>query len=479
MEKETNITITELKDIIKKEISEHYAARHNNTVAYRNVKLLNSILEILNADPLYIYESIPALEYFYPFFYSQSDTRKFIDNIRDLTVGYKVKPEAITPERDKYINGQLDTIYKAVYNFKNEYIKKLDESRKKIDSKDNIRYISKLKFIYDDINKNGYIDKKTGTDALFRLAQKYGISNKNIIIIVETINRNSVVNQGKIFNSSLLEALKDIDYPFYDISVIDDSNNKEEHNTEIEFLTENIMLEGFNKTFSMFPDVSRLDEDSFDYIYKSVLNNLNRELLTYKAELISPEVYKDKDLSKMYLSEYNKLKGDFKTLYNYYVKTKSDVFKTVVEEVVEPTEEREVQNNLIYLQRPSDGSTYLEKDLKSIPFDCYDDVITIINNFKYGKSSNNKITTFYNQESLIGFKELKLNDIRIIIKNIGDNYYLVLGCFQKKQNVEYKKSKTIAKRYKDIDLEYYLSVNDENEQAIMNVLQSAKGGRTR
>ena len=478
MEKETAVNITQLKSIIKKEISEHYAARHNNAVAYRNVELLDSILDILNGDPLSIYESIPALECFYPIFYSQSDTHKFIDNIRDLTIGYKIKPESITPERDKYINGQLDTIYKAVYNFKNEYIKKLDESRKKIDSEDNIRYISKLKFIYDDISNNGYIDKNTGVDALFRLGKKYNISDKNLVIIIETVKRNSFETQGKKYYSSLLDVLKVKDYPFFDISVIDDSNNKEEHNTQIEFLTENIMLEGFNKTISVFPDVSRLDEDAFDYIYKSVLNNLNRELLTYKAELVSHEVYKDKELSKMYMGEYNKLNDDYRALYTYYIKTKSDVFKTVIEEVEETTEEREVQNNLIYLQRSSDDSTYFEKDLKSIPADSYDDVITMINNFKYGNGKN-KIKTFNNNENLNGFRELKLSDIRIMLKNISDNYYLVLGCFQKKQNSELKKTENIANRYKDIDLEYYLGVNAENEERIMNILQSAKGGRTK
>ena len=139
---------------------------------------------------------------------------------------------------------------------------------------------------------------------------------------------------------------------------------------------------------------------------------------------------------------------------------------------------KEVQNNLIYLQRSTDDSTYLEKDLKSIPVDSYDDVITMINNFKYG-NGNNKIKSFNNNENLNGFRELKFSDIRIMLKNISDNYYLVLGCFQKKQNSELKKTESIANRYKDVDLEYYLSVNAENEERIMNILQSAKGGRTK
>ena len=74
-----------------------------------------------------------------------------------------------------------------------------------------------------------------------------------------------------------------------------------------------------------------------------------------------------------------------------------------------------------------------------IPYENYQEIYDLLMNFKNGNISNKMIKTIHNANKNAkndGYKELKSDDIRIIIKHLRENIYCVVGVFIKKANNE-------------------------------------------
>ena len=85
-------------------------------------------------------------------------------------------------------------------------------------------------------------------------------------------------------------------------------------------------------------------------------------------------------------------------------------------------------------------------DMDNVPYEYYDTALELINNFINGQSANGEVKHLKNNRKLIGFMELKYDQVRIVFKHIKDNIYNVVGVFAKKANNDMTMYQIMANR---------------------------------
>jgi cytoplasmic iron level regulating protein YaaA (DUF328/UPF0246 family) len=84
--------------------------------------------------------------------------------------------------------------------------------------------------------------------------------------------------------------------------------------------------------------------------------------------------------------------------------------------------------------------------MDSVPYEYYDTVLELINNFISGKNASGELKRLKSNKKLVGFMELKYDQVRIVFKHIKNNIYNVVGVFTKKANNDMTMYQTMANR---------------------------------
>ncbi len=84
--------------------------------------------------------------------------------------------------------------------------------------------------------------------------------------------------------------------------------------------------------------------------------------------------------------------------------------------------------------------------MDSVPYEYYDTVLELINNFISGKNASGELKRLKSNKKLVGFMELKYDQVRIVFKHIKNNIYNVVGVFAKKANNDMTMYQTMANR---------------------------------
>lgn len=84
--------------------------------------------------------------------------------------------------------------------------------------------------------------------------------------------------------------------------------------------------------------------------------------------------------------------------------------------------------------------------MDSVPYEYYNTVLELISNFVSGKNAKGEVKHLKNNGKLVGFMELKYDQVRIVFKHIKNNIYNVVGVFAKKANNDMTMYQTMANR---------------------------------
>ena len=122
-------------------------------------------------------------------------------------------------------------------------------------------------------------------------------------------------------------------------------------------------------------------------------------------------------------------------------------------------------------------------DMKSTPFEYYERVNRLLNDYKNNTIAVKEVKTI-KVNNLSNFIELRDDRVRIVIKHLKDNIYVVLGLFTKKDDNNPTKYNIIVRRKlpnidtKDRqDMEFELASICENDLAKLVEKKGRKGNR--
>lgn len=85
-------------------------------------------------------------------------------------------------------------------------------------------------------------------------------------------------------------------------------------------------------------------------------------------------------------------------------------------------------------------------DMDNVPYEYYNTVLELINNFINGQSANGEVKHLKKDGNSVGFMELRSDQVRIVFKHIKNNIYNVVGVFTKKANNDMTMYQTMANR---------------------------------
>ena len=206
--------------------------------------------------------------------------------------------------------------------------------------------------------------------------------------------------------------------------------------------------------------VSNLTTKEKEYVYKRILKYYQDEIYLLISAL------KDKDFY-FNISILQTIKTEYKELYQKYmfIRNKLDElekkedrqdFKT--EETKEETsiENSNMEENYLYYSSNNLGvdKCFFVKDLENMREESYSTVLDLIKEFKSGNTKNLKYLSTNSN-----FMELKEDQVRIVLKPLGNKNYSVMGAFIKKSDNDRPTYENLFKRpVAKIDPEYSLQV---------------------
>lgn len=197
---------------------------------------------------------------------------------------------------------------------------------------------------------------------------------------------------------------------------------------------------------------------------------LQEELLTYYSFILDTSMSRSNDERKMLTEDYFKVLNIYTNVRDYYEKTFNK--EIIIEDAHLPLKEEKL---LIYsTSKVNPLNAKIISDLKDIPEEYYENIINLINGFKYGTLPNGSIKMLKNNENLKDVFEIKGYQTRILFKQIKDNIYCILGMFNKKSDNDVKSYKTIGKRDIPKNIELSIEIAPEIETELFNKLNQNK-----
>ena len=191
-----------------------------------------------------------------------------------------------------------------------------------------------------------------------------------------------------------------------------------------------------------------LDNNEYNYVIINVLNNFNEELISYYQLLLDKETYSKISNRREIIEDYYTELSNYLMVRDYYNKYNE---VTIEEENTILTEEEEQElaskKKLIFstsLANPTKAK--IIGDMTNVPYEYYDTVLELINNFINGQSANGEVKHLKNNRKLVGFMELRSDQVRIVLKHIKNNVYNVVGVFVKKANNDMTMYQIMANR---------------------------------
>ena len=232
-------------------------------------------------------------------------------------------------------------------------------------------------------------------------------------------------------------------------------------------------------------DYYKFDSEEYKYMLVLILDKLFLELHFYYQSLLDLSIYTNSEDRPVAVNNYYKTLDKYLTLFGYYGEFNKSI--RLDEITIENVTEDFFGNNdkeLIFAHSEIDVTkAKIFKDMRNIPFEYYDRVLRLLTMYK-----NNTIP--YKEIKRIRIKansnyfELKDDQIRIILKHVKDNIYVVLGLFAKKDDNDPMRYDIIVKRkIPDIstsekqNVEIELSQKYEEELSQLVEKRARKGNR--
>jgi len=453
---EQNFTVKNAKHILYNEISNYYNKIDSLKDLKSKICICNDILSILKIDLKDMFHQIEVLSFFLDMIYDEFEAKRIHNRIN-----YIVSNSAFTNDeiilRDALI--ALDLIKQKIQDKKDELILKHNRTNYEIENEKII--IQKYKYMLGNIKHDGYIGENH-KEPFIDLMHKYGATDTEIIQVLERININyqNKKNNNKSPKIYTVINMLNSEYKPYEISELDDYEYKKIYNPLITSLYDSIMKDGIESILKYLQEElsEEMQLQQFDYVMQNVINKVINSLQESVDNIKDLEYYKE--LKNIIIDEYLTNLRTFKLLKTYYHNKREKYDAIEVELEQEQIEEINEVNKLIYL--PNASSTCLESDLKDIPEEFYDDVIKLLNNLKIGQLTNKNCRPFNGNKKLKSYRELRDDQLRILIRNIKENIYVVLGIFQKQDDNDLKGFLGRANRYNPNDYD-----SDEKIQYLM------------
>lgn len=433
--------------------------------------LLREICEIFESHE--IEDNIMGLFILLELAYDKSVYTFYEDKILDYVTAkenLKEKRDFFEKEIEKY-NSDINTIYNTIKNELDYYTAKYNKERKFIYlNKFNMisfrKIISAFKYenVIEDNDRNN----------LIKYLKTSSTPNDKVLLIKEIVNDHNVHVRDpkrKIRKDVIEMYLK----KFHTLPV-DESTETDELKKLVDNYTILMKTDDYEENIKVMPKLSdgKISEKDFDYIYKSVINNIVDQMEMCKNDLCDDNVYNDKELKKLVCDEYVNLRKRLICLFDGYKSDKNKYFeqKELEKEkksleIIENIEEDEDKRNLLFLKK--NDKVYIESDMKDIPEEYYERVYTLIDTFRNGTLNKDSIRQLVSNNKFRTYRELRDDQVRIVYKEVGNNNYLILGVGVKKDNVDYKLLTRLTKRYKDLTDDEIEELKEDSKEEIESI----------
>ena len=189
-----------------------------------------------------------------------------------------------------------------------------------------------------------------------------------------------------------------------------------------------------------------IEDKEYNYIIIQILESYLDDLLAFYELLIDKEVYIKRSARNEIIKGYYSTLDKYLFLLNYYNEINRDKIiendEDVQDEVIEMVDN--TSNILVYAHSSINYTkSKLILDMKDIPYEYYDRVYQLINDFKNNELSHKQIKKL---TAANNFLEIKDDQVRIVFKHISDNIYAIMGVFAKKANNDMMMFKTLINR---------------------------------
>lgn len=144
------------------------------------------------------------------------------------------------------------------------------------------------------------------------------------------------------------------------------------------------------------------------------------------------------------------------------LKMKIDICKERVESVKRQVEEDSIESQAtcsmrhLIFAKTAFGSTFLQRDLKNIPHEYYDKVLSMLDTLEYGDFSSNpeKVRQLTNNKKLFGLYEIKEFNVRLIYRVLSGDMVYVMQARMKKDDNSSQDRKNLINRSRYTNDEY-------------------------
>lgn len=187
-------------------------------------------------------------------------------------------------------------------------------------------------------------------------------------------------------------------------------------------------------------------DNEYNYIVNELIKYYLFQAIDYYELLLSEGTYNDKSLRKESIDLYYKALERYMILNKYYDElsviniNEEDFSDEVYNENVENT-----QTKQLIFSHPSSNPTKarLIFDLKDMPEEYYQTVLDLIDGFLKNERYTKRLNNNANQTKI---RELRDDQVRIILKHIKDNIFCIYGVFAKKTNNDIRAYRTVCNR---------------------------------
>ena len=200
-------------------------------------------------------------------------------------------------------------------------------------------------------------------------------------------------------------------------------------------------------------------------LFIGLINHIQDNILEQRNMIKEKDFYIDSDLRDEICEEFNHQLLMYIKLRDYYDK----VFES--EEEIVDIEER----TLVYATKES-GEPYVYDDIKDFPEEYLDKLESLIKSFKAGNLTKKHIAGF--TTNLHQYRKLKDDQIRVVIKQVAENTFCVLGFAVKKDQRGGAYNKICAREIPN-NLKQILLEKDEVEDNLFSYIKEnhRKGNR--
>ena len=187
-------------------------------------------------------------------------------------------------------------------------------------------------------------------------------------------------------------------------------------------------------------------DNEYNYIVNELIKYYLFQAIDYYELLLSEGTYNDKSLRKESIDLYYKALERYMILNKYYDElsainiNEEDFSDEAYDENVENT-----QTKQLIFSHPSSNPTKarLIFDLKDMPEEYYQTVLDLIDGFLKNERYTKRLNNNANQTKI---RELRDDQVRIILKHIKDNIFCIYGVFAKKTNNDIRAYRTVCNR---------------------------------